>query len=230
MDAPVPVLLSLREGLAEGFLLVTLLQEGFHSTDPQAFRQALDTWIDRWKADALRQGHEAKSVEDADYAFSALVDETLLSRTDALRDLWEQAPLQVRRFHDHLAGEGFFHRLEDRARDPQRHLQALSVFQACLQVGFQGRYRLEPLEGLAGLRQRLDRDLRQRIPDPDPPSDPLPCPSNPRSVRGSVPPPIWRPLVAMGLATLALFLALSLALAHQIDTRFRETPQELLHE
>jgi len=226
MDAPAPVLLSLREGLAEGFLLVTLLQEGFHPTDPQAFLQALDTWIDRWKEDALRQGHETLSVEDACYAFCALVDETLLSRTDALRDLWEQAPLQVRHFNEHLAGEGFFHRLEDRARAPHRHLQALSVFQACLHVGFQGRYRLEPPDGLADLKHRLDQDLRQRIPEPDLPDVPLPSARE----QESVPPPIWRPLAAMGLAALALFLVLRLALMHQIDTRFRDAQQELLHE
>lgn len=226
MDAPLPVSLNLREDLAEGFLLINLLQEGLRPTDPEAFQRALEAWIDQWQMEALRKGYEACSVDDACYAFCALVDETLLSRTDALRDLWEQAPLQARRFGDHLAGEGFFQRLEDRARDPHRHVQALGVFQACLRFGFQGRYRLEAPTSLISLRHRLDQDLLQMMPDPEPPKRPTPPPMSP----GSGPLPIWQPLTAMGLAALVLFFGLRMALSFQMDTLFQDPSHEISHE
>ncbi len=76
-----------------------------------------------------------------------------------MREAWETRPLQLRVFGDQLAGEHFFHRLEDLRAKGSVHLQALEVFHMCLLLGFQGRYALDGQDKLNYLVARLGDEI-----------------------------------------------------------------------
>ena len=71
----------------------------------------------------------------------------------------ETRPLQLRVFGDQLAGEHFFHRLEDLRAKGVVHVEALEVFHMCLLLGFQGRYALDGRDKLDYLVARLGDEI-----------------------------------------------------------------------
>ncbi len=73
--------------------------------------------------------------------------------------MWEREPLQLRLFGEHLAGEGFFLRLDKLRLTPEKHLEALEVFHYALLLGFRGRYLLEGSERLEYLIAQLGREI-----------------------------------------------------------------------
>ena len=83
----------------------------------------------------------------------------MLSSDFAIRDDWERAPLQLRLFGEHLAGEGFFDKLETLRLTPEKNVETLEVFHICLILGFQGRYLLEGTEKLSYVIARLGQEI-----------------------------------------------------------------------
>jgi hypothetical protein len=74
---------------------------------------------------------------------------------------WMGKPLQLEYFGDNLAGEGFFQKLTKLRQSGNRNIDALEVYYLCLQLGFEGMYRMRGLEQL----QALQVDLRTQIAD-----------------------------------------------------------------
>jgi len=87
------------------------------------------------------------------------VDEIILRSSYEVRDAWETRPLQLRVFGDQLAGEHFFHRLEDLRAKGAQQVEALEVFHMCLLLGFQGRYALDGKDKLDYLAARLGEEI-----------------------------------------------------------------------
>jgi len=104
-------------------------------------------------------GISAEDVTAAKYAFCSAVDEIILRSSFEVREAWETRPLQLRVFGDQLAGEHFFHRLEDLRAKGQVHVEALEVFHMCLLLGFQGRYALDGRDKLDYLVARLGDEI-----------------------------------------------------------------------
>lgn len=197
---------SLLDHHAEGLLALLLLREGHRPQEAEPFRRQVLAWLD----EVARAAPRGAAAQAADYAVCAHADETVLGVPDALRDAWAPLPLQALRHDEHLAGEGFFRRLEDLLRDPVANREPLEVFQACLQQGFQGRHILDPPEVLAGIRERLDQALAAPVsPEPPPPS-PAPLPIWHRLRPGAV-------LLALALLLLATYLALRGLLLHLVS-------------
>ena len=88
-------------------------------------------------------------VEDVKFALVAFVDETVLSPSKdfPLRKEWEQLPLQLEYFREHLAGVKFFERLDGLlARDDAEAADVVEVYYLCLLLGFKGKYNFYLLE------------------------------------------------------------------------------------
>ena len=123
------------------------------------FNRRVDGFLSGFEKNARNFGKSPESIHDAKYAFCALMDEIVLSSGFSIRDDWERAPLQLRLFGEHLAGEGFFDKLETLRLTPEKNVETLEVFYTCLILGFQGRYLLEGTEKLSYLIARLGQEI-----------------------------------------------------------------------
>ncbi|QEL54869.1 type IVB secretion system protein IcmH/DotU [Chromobacterium paludis] len=161
IDVAAPSAPNLREMLEDGIYLLFLLKEGNAPSSAVEFNRRVDHFLSQFERNARNFGKDASAIGHAKYAFCALMDEIILSSDFALRDEWERMPLQLRLFGEHLAGEGFFNRLEQLRDNPAAHVEALEVFYTCLLLGFQGKYLLEGQEKLGYLVHKLGQEIQQ---------------------------------------------------------------------
>lgn len=152
---------SLKDMLQDGIYLLFLLRNGNVPETARELSLRIDEFLAQFEKNARNFGKSAESNESAKYAFCALLDETILSCQGTIRDEWERAPLQLRIFGEHLAGEGFFDRLEMLRLDPDKNLETLEVYYTCLVLGFQGKYLLEGSERLSYLIGRVGQEIAQ---------------------------------------------------------------------
>ncbi|MEX5744456.1 type IVB secretion system protein IcmH/DotU [Massilia sp. X63] len=143
----------------EGFYALFLLKNGCGPQDKGAFSDNMTGFLADVDRNAKALGISAEDVTAAKYAFCSAVDEIILRSTYEVREAWETRPLQLRVFGDQLAGEHFFHRLEDLRAKGQVHVEALEVFHMCLLLGFQGRYALDGRDKLDYLVARLGDEI-----------------------------------------------------------------------
>jgi type VI secretion system protein ImpK len=106
-----------------------------------ALQPRLRTFIDAMFQRAAQAGFSREDANDIAYAIVSLADDIVLSRSDAARDEWASQSLQLHYFHENVAGEGFFTRLQNLRRDPRRR-EILHVYYLALLFGFEGRYRV----------------------------------------------------------------------------------------
>lgn len=150
---------TLKDLLEDGVYLLFLLRNGNPPGSAAEFNQRIDNFLMLFEKNARNYGKAPEMISDSKYAFCALLDEIILSSDFAIREEWERAPLQLRLFGEHLAGEGFFDKLEMLRLDPERHVETLEVFHTCLLLGFQGRYLLDGQEKLGYLVARLGQEI-----------------------------------------------------------------------
>jgi type VI secretion system protein ImpK len=151
--------LSLKDMLEDGIYLLFLLRSGNPPNSSTEFNKRIEHFLAQFDKNARNLGKSQQAVMDAKYAFCALMDEIILSSDFSIRDDWERAPLQLRLFGEHLAGERFFDKLETLRLDPGANIEALEVFHTCLLLGFQGKYLLEGTEKLNYLISRLNQEI-----------------------------------------------------------------------
>jgi type VI secretion system protein ImpK len=150
---------NLVDLMYDGFYALFLLQNGCGPSDEAAFAEHMTQFLDEVARNARTLGIPAEDLAAARYAFCAAVDEIILRSHYPIRNAWETRPLQLRLFGDQLAGEHFFHRLEDLRARGSAHLQALEVFHMCLLLGFKGRYALDGEDKLNYLSARLGDEI-----------------------------------------------------------------------
>jgi type VI secretion system protein ImpK len=88
-------------------------------------------------------------IESIKFALVAFLDETVLSPTNdfPLRKQWEQLPLQLEYFKEHLAGVKFFERLDVLLEQSESEAaDVVDVYYHCLLLGFKGKYNFYLLE------------------------------------------------------------------------------------
>jgi len=151
--------LSLKDMLEDGIYLLFLLQSGNAPNSANEFNRRIDQFLAQFEKNARNLGKPQQAVSDAKYAFCALMDEIILSSDFSIREDWERAPLQLRMFGEHLAGDRFFDKLEILRTDPVANIEALEVFHTCLLLGFQGKYLLEGTEKLNYLISRVNQEI-----------------------------------------------------------------------
>lgn len=154
-----PAAPSLRDLLEDGIYLLFLLRSGNAPNSAPEFNRRVDQFLAQFERNARNFDKAPDMVYQAKYAFCALMDEIVLSSEFVIREEWERAPLQLRLFGEHLAGEAFFDRLETLRLNPEANIEALEVFYACLLLGFQGKYLLEGEEKLNYLTQRIGQEI-----------------------------------------------------------------------
>jgi type VI secretion system protein ImpK len=171
--------------------------------EPGALHARLREFVDALFQRASQAGFGREEANDIAYAVVALADEIVLSRSDALREHWAGQSLQMHYFHENVAGEAFFTRLQTLRRDPRRR-EVLQVYYLALLFGFEGRYRVRGGElELLTLTEELQRDLaRARRFDAEvlSPQGERPDDANRARGRGGI--ILWGALAALALAAL----------------------------
>lgn len=150
---------TLKELMEDGVYLLFLLRNGNPPATQAEFNKRVEGFLSTFEKNARNFGKEPEAIHDAKYAFCALMDEIVLSSDFSIRDDWERSPLQLRLFGEHLAGDGFFDKLETLRLTPEKNVESLEVFHTCLILGFQGRYLLEGTEKLNYLIARLGQEI-----------------------------------------------------------------------
>jgi type VI secretion system protein ImpK len=201
---------------AECFNALTQLRElDGPIASPDAIHTRLCGYVDTMRERARDQGMSQKDADDTAYAIVALCDEIAMGKPEPMRGHWMGRPLQLHFFHETLAGEGFFQRLQELRKDARR-TDVLRVYYQCLLFGFQGQYsirggEIELLRIIDSLKPEVERHIE--VPDHlspagEPPDEPLV-----RSSRRN--PFLWIALGVFAVA-IAVFIGLRVSLDRQV--------------
>jgi type VI secretion system protein ImpK len=182
---------------------------------PETVHARLLAFVETFKERARRAGVAEKDTQDMAYALVALMDEAALRAPEPLRGYWMNQPLQLHYFHENVAGEGFFTRLDSILADGRR-LAVLRVYQLCLLFGFQGKYGfpggevdlMRIAESVRNLMQRNQEEPGALSPAGEAPDEPL-VRSGSRNLF------LWVSLGIFALA-LAVFVGLRLSFDRQV--------------
>ncbi len=208
---------TLKDLLEDGIYLLFLLRGKNPPASCSEFNHRTDQYLTTFDRVCKTFNKPAEAVLDAKYAFCALLDEVILSSGLAIRGEWELAPLQLRLFGEHLAGERFFGKLEELRQNPAVNIEQLEIFHTCLLLGFQGKYLLEGREKLNYLIARLGQEIAGvRGPCKGfSPNWKIPLKFN-EYVRHEL--PLWLYYALLALAGIILFLSLQWMLSQQLET------------
>jgi type VI secretion system protein ImpK len=205
---------TLRDLLEDGIYLLFLLRDGNAPASCAEFNRRIDRFFLHFDKQAKNFGKPAGEIEEARFAFCALLDEIMLSPDGPKHDEWARMPLQLRLFKEDLAGERFFERLERLRIEPQTHIEALEVFHTCLLLGFQGKYLVSGPEKRDALIYRVGKEIRQVRGEP-PGFAPNGKPARRFQDDMRVEMPMWLFHGLMALAATGLFIAFRVLLDRQ---------------
>jgi type VI secretion system protein ImpK len=127
--------------------------------DEAMFKDKVHAFLAEFDREARKLRASGDDIDAAKYAYCAAMDEFIHGSTLAMREQWQNRPLQLVVFGDHLAGEHFFDRLETLRSKGGARLQALQVFHMCLLLGFKGKFAHEPSDKLSYLTARLGEEI-----------------------------------------------------------------------
>jgi type VI secretion system protein ImpK len=150
---------TLLECSATVFALTAKLRSNAVADALSDFREQVIKSFDVLERMAFERQIGTSTVQDAKYALAAYVDETVLASENPKRMAWMSKPLQLKFFGEHLAGEAFFEKLNKLRQGGEKNLDLLELYYTCLQLGFEGMYKMRGLEALMALQV----DLRSQI-------------------------------------------------------------------
>lgn len=211
-----PTLLDLLE---DGIHLLVLLRHGNPPLGFNSFNERVDAFLRNYVAVARRAGKPGEAVEHVRYAYCAVLDELILSSDFPLRPEWERMPLQLRLFGEHLAGEGFFERLDLLRLAPGDNIEVLEVFHACLQLGFRGRYLLDGGEKVHYVQRTLQQEI-ERVRGQRPPIAPHWQLPDPTVLPAQSPYPLWKYLLLLAAVGAAFFVTYGILLDRRVHALF----------
>jgi type VI secretion system protein ImpK len=216
------------KALVQDFISMALIVgKGRQVTSIAAFEASVEAFFTNLEREARAANYSAEQVRDTQYALCAFLDESVLRAGDTeLRRHFELRPMQFHYFQVHLAGEGFFEKINALRADVRQNLDVLEVYHLCLALGFEGKFSLGQKEQLRYLANTLGQDIARYRPAPSAlsPEWALPDPVS-QTLRHEV--PLWVYLALVALVCLTVYLTLDwrlgkdvAALAEQINQLF----------
>jgi type VI secretion system protein ImpK len=127
--------------------------------DPAALRDYVIAQIQLFESRAKQAGIRNETIIGARYCLCTVLDETVAQTPWGGSGVWSKNSLLVTFHNEAWGGEKFFQLLSRLAQNPQQHIDLLELMNACLAMGFEGRYRI-----VDNGRAQLDT-LRQRLVD-----------------------------------------------------------------
>lgn len=171
--------------------------------DPAGLRQRLIDEMRQFEMSCQRAGLPYEVIIGARYCLCTAIDEAAALTPWGSRGVWPGQGLLVTFHNETWGGEKFFQLLAKLSQNPREQIVLLELLNYCLQLGFEGRYRV--LDNGRSQLETIKSRLLQMI----------------RSVRGGYAPPLsvhpedhpvtrklWRPVVPLwACTTLVGFLA-----------------------
>jgi type VI secretion system protein ImpK len=217
----------LLECSATVFALTAKLRSTAETTVLSDFRDQIIKSFDVLERMAFERQIGASTVQDAKYALAAYVDETVLASENSKRMEWMSQPLQLEFFGEHLAGEAYFEKLNTLRQGGEKNLDLLELYYTCLQLGFEGMYKMRGLEALMALQV----DLRSQIDGyrgiVDPKLAPDGVPKTGIIARVSRHVPFWVILVVTAGLLFFSYAGYSVILAERVDKTLQGLDQQL---
>jgi type VI secretion system protein ImpK len=127
---------------------------------PENFREKISGLFVELEQQASLLAISQTVIASMKYALAAFIDETVLNSAWPYRVQWMGHPLQSEYFGEHLAGEGFFQRLNQLRQSAVITADLLEVYGVCLELGFQGVYKLRGEEQLSALQIGLRDQIK----------------------------------------------------------------------
>lgn len=209
---------TLRDLSKDFISMVLMVRRGQQAESVDDFLNNVDTFFRQFSQEAHQARYTTEQVKDTQYALCAFLDESVLNVPDSnIRQHLELHPLQYKYFGLHLAGEGFFDKLETLRGDVQTHLDVLEVYHLCLALGFQGKYRLDKQDELRYMTNTLGQDIaryRRPLPAELAPQWQLPDQVG-QLLRYEV--PLWVYLLLIALVCVGVYGLLNGLLGHQVN-------------
>jgi type VI secretion system protein ImpK len=188
----------------------------------ESLRRRVEGLFEAMSAKGQAAGIDAADIADARYALVAFVDEQISRSRWSGRQQWMAQPLQLHYFKSNTLGEGFFNKMEQLAREPQR-LHVFEIYYMCLTLGFKGAYALhDEGEALGAMIQRASAMLARGLPAIERMSPHGLPDRDVRTARRAA-----LPVVALSLACLAVALVVFAGLRFEAGGRARDVVKTL---
>ncbi|MCP1418432.1 type VI secretion system protein ImpK [Pseudomonas laurylsulfativorans] len=207
---------TLKDLVQDFISMVLIVRKGRQVTSVSAFEASVDTFFKALERDARSANYSVEQVKDTQYALCAFLDESVLRSGDnELRRHFELQPLQFRYFGVHLAGEGFFEKIDALRGDVKQNLDVLEVYHLCLALGFEGKFSLGQKDQLRYLANTLGQDIARfrKTPKALSPDWALPDQVS-QMLRHEV--PLWLYLALIALVCAGVYLTLDWLLAKDV--------------
>ncbi|MGF6209408.1 DotU family type IV/VI secretion system protein [Pseudomonas sp. ADAK2] len=203
--------------LVQDFISMALIvRKGRQVTSVTAFEASIDAFFSTLEREARNANYSVEQVKDTQYALCAFLDESVLrSGENDLRRHFELQPLQFRYFGVHLAGEGFFEKIDSLRSDVKQNLDVLEVYHLCLALGFEGKFSLGQKDQLRYLANTLGQDIARYRKTPKALSPDWALPDQvSQMLRHEV--PVWLYLALIALVCVGVYLTLDWLLAKDV--------------
>lgn len=181
--------------------------------------------LDEFKQQAQAEKIDPQEIEWSQYALVAWLDELCMSQPWAGQAEWIKAPLQIQFMGEHLAGEGFYQRLNQCLIMADVKREVLQVYATCLWQGFIGLYKTRGKQ----VYEELISQVKQRLVTLQP--------QNLNHVPSDVNNSKWRQwlmklkpkviIAASGILVVMIYLIATLAMNVTIDHYQNQLPQQL---
>ncbi|MGY2184861.1 hypothetical protein D3C87_1059420 [compost metagenome] len=207
---------TLKDLVQDFISMALIVRKGRQVTSVSAFEASVDTFFKALERDARSANYSVEQVKDTQYALCAFLDESVLRSGDnELRRHFELQPLQFRYFGVHLAGEGFFEKIDSLRGDVKQNLDVLEVYHLCLALGFEGKFSLGQKDQLRYLANTLGQDIARfrKTPKALSPDWALPDQVS-QMLRHEV--PLWLYLALIALVCVGVYLTLDWLLAKDV--------------
>jgi type VI secretion system protein ImpK len=207
---------TLKDLVQDFISMALIVRKGRQVTSVSAFEASVDTFFKALERDARSANYSVEQVKDTQYALCAFLDESVLRSGDnELRRHFELQPLQFRYFGVHLAGEGFFEKIDALRGDVKQNLDVLEVYHLCLALGFEGKFSLGQKDQLRYLANTLGQDIARfrKTPKALSPDWALPDQVS-QMLRHEV--PLWLYLALIALVCAGVYLTLDWLLAKDV--------------
>lgn len=207
---------TLKDLVQDFISMALIVRKGRQVTSVSAFEASVDTFFKALERNARSANYSVEQVKDTQYALCAFLDESVLRSGDnELRRHFELQPLQFRYFGVHLAGEGFFEKIDALRGDVKQHLDVLEVYHLCLALGFEGKFSLGQKDQLRYLANTLGQDIARYRKTPKALSPDWALPDQvSQMLRHEV--PLWLYLALIALVCAGVYLTLDWLLAKDV--------------
>lgn len=186
---------------------------------PAVLRERLVEEMRQFEMRAQQAGIANETILGARYCLCTALDEAAALTPWGGDGVWSAHSLLVTFHNETWGGEKFFQLLARLSQNPSRHIDLLELLYYCLQLGFEGRYRVadDGRNQLATLKQRLLLIIRSARGEYEPPLSPHWRDAPLLAEVKRLPVPLWAFAVILGAIGLMTYLGLSWSLGAKSD-------------